>query len=175
MGAFRTPLRITAVALFGGTLASLLLRRSYKPHAANLWLAAGNLRLPPRRSPRPADLLPRPHLQTTRRSHRPRTQAGRPHRHPRRVRVRPAPSASTSTAMTSTSSTAAAPTSGTAASSPTPHPSSKTTSRSASSGPRRAASSSGPRPEHVPALPGKTYFIAQSGGKEIISNQPNPY
>jgi 4-amino-4-deoxy-L-arabinose transferase-like glycosyltransferase len=27
----------------------------------------------------------------------------------------------------------------------------------------------------VPALPGKTYFIAQSGGKEILSNQPNPY
>ena len=28
---------------------------------------------------------------------------------------------------------------------------------------------------HLPALPGKTYFIAQSGGKEIVSNQPNPY
>jgi len=27
----------------------------------------------------------------------------------------------------------------------------------------------------VPALPGKTYFITQSGGKEILSNQPNPY
>ena len=27
----------------------------------------------------------------------------------------------------------------------------------------------------VPSLPGKTYFIAQSGGKEILSNQPNPY
>jgi 4-amino-4-deoxy-L-arabinose transferase-like glycosyltransferase len=27
----------------------------------------------------------------------------------------------------------------------------------------------------VPALPGKTYFIAQSGGKEVLSNQPNPY
>jgi len=27
----------------------------------------------------------------------------------------------------------------------------------------------------VPALPGRTYFIAQSGGKEILSNQPNPY
>jgi 4-amino-4-deoxy-L-arabinose transferase-like glycosyltransferase len=27
----------------------------------------------------------------------------------------------------------------------------------------------------VPTLPGKTYFIAQSGGKEILSNQPNPY
>ena len=27
----------------------------------------------------------------------------------------------------------------------------------------------------VPSLPGRTYFIAQSGGKEILSNQPNPY
>jgi 4-amino-4-deoxy-L-arabinose transferase-like glycosyltransferase len=27
----------------------------------------------------------------------------------------------------------------------------------------------------VPALPNKIYFIAQSGGKEILSNQPNPY
>jgi 4-amino-4-deoxy-L-arabinose transferase-like glycosyltransferase len=41
MGAFRTPLLLTAIALFGSTLASWLLRRSYRPHAANLWLAAG--------------------------------------------------------------------------------------------------------------------------------------
>jgi len=41
MGAFRRPLLMTAVALFGGTLTAWLLRRNYKPHAANLWLAAG--------------------------------------------------------------------------------------------------------------------------------------
>jgi 4-amino-4-deoxy-L-arabinose transferase-like glycosyltransferase len=29
--------------------------------------------------------------------------------------------------------------------------------------------------EPVPVLPAKTYFIAQSGGKEILSNQPDPY
>jgi len=40
MGAFRTPLLLTAIALFGGTLANWLLRRDYRPHAANLWLAA---------------------------------------------------------------------------------------------------------------------------------------
>ncbi len=40
MGAFRGPLILTAIALFGGTLATWLLRRNYKPHAANLWLAA---------------------------------------------------------------------------------------------------------------------------------------
>jgi 4-amino-4-deoxy-L-arabinose transferase-like glycosyltransferase len=27
----------------------------------------------------------------------------------------------------------------------------------------------------IPSLPGQTYFITQSGGKEILSNQPNPY
>jgi 4-amino-4-deoxy-L-arabinose transferase-like glycosyltransferase len=40
MGAFRTPLAITAVALFGGTLANWLCRREYQPHFGNLWLAA---------------------------------------------------------------------------------------------------------------------------------------
>ena len=40
MGAFRTPLILTAIALFGGTLANWHLRRDYKPHAANLSLAA---------------------------------------------------------------------------------------------------------------------------------------
>lgn len=40
MGAFRDPLLLTAVALFSGTLANWLLRRNYQPHAANLCLAA---------------------------------------------------------------------------------------------------------------------------------------
>jgi hypothetical protein len=39
MGAFRTPLLITAFALFGGTFANWFCRRDRKPHAANLWLA----------------------------------------------------------------------------------------------------------------------------------------
>jgi hypothetical protein len=41
MGAFRRPLILTAVSLFGGTLAAWVLRRNYRPHTANLWLAAG--------------------------------------------------------------------------------------------------------------------------------------
>jgi 4-amino-4-deoxy-L-arabinose transferase-like glycosyltransferase len=40
MSAFRDPLLLTAIALFTGTLANRFLRRSYKPHAANLWLFA---------------------------------------------------------------------------------------------------------------------------------------
>jgi 4-amino-4-deoxy-L-arabinose transferase-like glycosyltransferase len=39
MGAFRTPLMFTAFALFGGTLANWLCRRDYRPHLGNLWLA----------------------------------------------------------------------------------------------------------------------------------------
>ncbi|WP_263382813.1 ArnT family glycosyltransferase [Granulicella arctica] len=42
MGVFRVPLLLTAVALFGSTLANLLLRRKGQPHAANLALAAGS-------------------------------------------------------------------------------------------------------------------------------------
>jgi 4-amino-4-deoxy-L-arabinose transferase-like glycosyltransferase len=38
---FRLPLIIAALALFGGPLAALLLRKRTKPHAANLALAAG--------------------------------------------------------------------------------------------------------------------------------------
>jgi len=41
MGAFRDPLIVTALALFGSTLASWLLRNNFRPHAANCWLAAG--------------------------------------------------------------------------------------------------------------------------------------
>jgi 4-amino-4-deoxy-L-arabinose transferase-like glycosyltransferase len=40
MGAFRRPLILTAVAVFGGTLVAWLLRKNYRPHLANLWLAA---------------------------------------------------------------------------------------------------------------------------------------
>jgi len=40
MGAFHDPLVLTAIALFVGTVANWLLRRNYRPHAANLWLAA---------------------------------------------------------------------------------------------------------------------------------------
>jgi 4-amino-4-deoxy-L-arabinose transferase-like glycosyltransferase len=40
MGAFRNPLILTAIALFTGPLANWLLRRNYQPHVANLCLAA---------------------------------------------------------------------------------------------------------------------------------------
>lgn len=38
MGAFRDPLMLTAVALFGGTLAAWWLRKNYRPHHANIVL-----------------------------------------------------------------------------------------------------------------------------------------
>jgi 4-amino-4-deoxy-L-arabinose transferase-like glycosyltransferase len=40
MGAFRNPLLLTAIALFTGALANWLLRRNYQPHAGNICLAA---------------------------------------------------------------------------------------------------------------------------------------
>jgi len=41
MAFFRLPLAITSIALIGATLANFLLRKQAKPHAANLALAAG--------------------------------------------------------------------------------------------------------------------------------------
>ncbi|HEU4635165.1 MAG TPA: phospholipid carrier-dependent glycosyltransferase [Edaphobacter sp.] len=41
MGAFRRPLGITAFSLLVAVTANFLLRRAYRPHAANLWLAGG--------------------------------------------------------------------------------------------------------------------------------------
>jgi hypothetical protein len=43
MGAFRDPLIMTAIALFIGTLANWLARRNYRPHTGNLWLAAATV------------------------------------------------------------------------------------------------------------------------------------
>jgi 4-amino-4-deoxy-L-arabinose transferase-like glycosyltransferase len=43
MGAFRQPLELTAFALFTGTLANWLLRRAFNPHAANLALTAATV------------------------------------------------------------------------------------------------------------------------------------
>ena len=41
MGAFRTPLLMTAAAMFFGTLGGWWARRAYRPATGNLWLAAG--------------------------------------------------------------------------------------------------------------------------------------
>jgi 4-amino-4-deoxy-L-arabinose transferase-like glycosyltransferase len=43
MGAFRDPLALTAIALFVGTLANWFARRNYHPHTGNLWLAAATI------------------------------------------------------------------------------------------------------------------------------------
>ena len=147
MGAFRTPLLLTAIALFGGALANWLLRRAWRPHHANLWLAAATFAF-----------LIAAHLGLQIFSPILTSQqlaaAIAPQLKPDDLIVihgeyeaastlgfylhRPAPAPNRST-----SSTAAAPTSGTAASSPTPPPSSKTTPPSASSGTAATASTSG--------------------------------
>jgi 4-amino-4-deoxy-L-arabinose transferase-like glycosyltransferase len=174
MGAFRTPLLITAVALFGGTLASLLLRRSYKPHTANLWLATSTF----------AFLLAA-HLGL---------QIFSPVLTSRQLAGAIAPELKPDDLIVIHGEYESASTLGFYLHRNDLH---ILDGRSSNlwygsffpdappifednvslglkwSGPRRIFLWT--EPEHVPALPGKTYFIAQSGGKEIISNQPNPY
>ncbi len=43
MGAFQRPLILTAIVCFGGALANWLLRRNYRPHAANLCIATASI------------------------------------------------------------------------------------------------------------------------------------
>ena len=68
-------------------------------------------------------------------------------------------------------------TSGTAAFSPTPHRSSRRPQSLAEKwrGPQRIFlwQDLANQPSPLPALPGPVYIIAKSGGKEIVSNQPN--
>ena len=69
-------------------------------------------------------------------------------------------------------STAVLPISGMARSSAMRRRSSMTTHRFGGCGVGRNGSFCGPRLDQVPALPGPAYAIAQSGGKEILSNRP---
>jgi len=78
---FRLPLTLAAVALLLGPLASYLLRRRSRPHAATL------VRLPAGRRPRPTNLCASPQLATASRRHRPPASPRRPPRHTSGVRI----------------------------------------------------------------------------------------
>ena len=138
-----------------------------------------HLHLPARRPHRPADLLPCPHLTPARRRHRTRTPPRRHHRHPRRIRERQHPRLLSPPPRRPTNPA---------------HPRRpQLQSLVRQLLPRRPTHLRRQRlplpqvdrhrriflwqdlSDPVPSLPGKTYFIAQSGGKEILSNQPNPY
>ncbi len=174
MGAFHVPLMITAFTLFGGTLACWLLRRDYQPHAANLWLAAAAF-----------GFLLAAHLGL---------QIFSPVLTSKRLADAVAPELKHDDLIVINGEYESASTLGFYLRRDDLH---ILNGRSSNlwygsffpdappifeddlsialkwTEPRRIFLWT--ELDHVPKLPGKTFFIAQSGGKQIISNQPNPY
>jgi 4-amino-4-deoxy-L-arabinose transferase-like glycosyltransferase len=175
MVAFHDPLLLTAIALFGGTLANWVCRRNYKPHAANLWLVAATF----------AFLLAAhiglqifsPVLTSYQLAH-----AIAPELKPSDLIVINGEYESGSTLgfylqrndlhiLNGRSSNLWY---GSFFPDAPPIFEDALSIKLKWSGPRRVFLWQD-LSESTPSLPGKTYFIAQSGGKEILSNQPNPY
>ncbi|NYF91917.1 glycosyltransferase family 39 protein [Tunturiibacter empetritectus] len=175
MGAFHDPLLLTAIALFTGTLANWLLRRAYQPHAANLCLAAATF-----------GFVLAAHVGL---------QIFFPVLSSRQLATAIEPELKPSDLIVIHGEYESASTLGFYLGRSDLHildgrssnlwygsffPDAPPIFEDALSlkvrwlEPRRIflwQSLSDP----VPSLPGKTFFIAQSGGKEILSNQPNPY
>jgi hypothetical protein len=180
MAAFRDPLILTAIALFGGTLANWLLRRNYKLHAANLWLIAATF----------AFLLAA-HIGL---------QIFSPVLTSQQLAAAIAPVLKPDDLIIIHGEYESASSLGFYLQRPSPgtQPLHILNGRSSnlwygsffSDAPQIFEDNislnlkwTEPRriflwqdlSDPVPSLPGKTYFIAQNGGKEILSNQPNPY
>jgi 4-amino-4-deoxy-L-arabinose transferase-like glycosyltransferase len=180
MSAFRDPLILTAIALFCGTLANWLLRRNYKPHVANLWLATATF----------AFLLAA-HVGL---------QIFSPVLTSQQLAAAIAPQLKPSDIIIIHGEYESASTLGFYLQRPSlgtepihiydgrssnlwygsffpdaPHIFEDTFSLNLKWTDRRRIFLWQDLSDPVPALPGRTYFIAQSGGKEILSNQPNPY
>jgi 4-amino-4-deoxy-L-arabinose transferase-like glycosyltransferase len=180
MSAFRDPLLLTAVALFIGTLANWLLRRNYKPHAGNLWLIAATF----------AFLLAA-HLGL---------QIFSPVLTSQRLAAAIAPELNPSDLIVIHGEYEAASTLGFYLRRPDTHSEPIHILEGRSSNlwygsffpdaphifeDRVSLSLKWTQPRRIflwqdlsqptPPLPGNTYLITQSGGKEILSNQPNPY
>ncbi len=180
MGAFHDPLLITAIALFAGTLANWFARRNYKPHAANLWLAAATF----------AFLLAA-HLGL---------QIFSPVLSSRQLAAAIAPELKPNDIIIINGEYESASTLGFYLHRPDPgsQPIHILNGRSSNLWYGSFFPDAPPIFEDntslslkwssvqriflwqdltnpLPPLPGKTYFITQSGGKEILSNQPNPF
>jgi 4-amino-4-deoxy-L-arabinose transferase-like glycosyltransferase len=180
MSAFRDPLLLTAIALFSGTLANWLLRRNYKPHAANLSLVAATF----------AFLLAA-HIGL---------QIFSPVLTSRQLAAAIAPELKPTDLIVIHGEYESASTLGFYLHRPDANSEPIHIYEGRSSNLWYGSFFPDAPPifedtlslnlkwtEHrriflwqdlndpVPALPGRTYFIAQSGGKEILSNQPNPY
>jgi hypothetical protein len=174
MGAFRAPLILAALALFGGTLANWMLRRDSRPHAANLSLAAAafgfllaahmglrifspvltSYRLATAIAPelRPDDLLV---------IHGEYESASTLGFYLQRNDIHILDGRSSNLWYGSFFPDA-----------PPIFEDTESLRRKWTGGRRIFLWQSLDQP--LPALPGKTFFIARSGGKEIVSNQPDP-
>jgi 4-amino-4-deoxy-L-arabinose transferase-like glycosyltransferase len=180
MAAFRDPLILTSIALFVGTLANWLLRRNYKPHAANLWLIGSTF----------AFLLAA-HVGL---------QIFSPILTSQQLAAAIAPELKPDDLIIIHGEYESASTLGFYLQRPglgtqplhilngrssnlwygsffpdAPHIFEDDVSLNLKWTERHRIFLWQDLSEPIPNLPGKTYFIAQSGGKEILSNQPNPY
>jgi 4-amino-4-deoxy-L-arabinose transferase-like glycosyltransferase len=180
MGAFHNPLVLTAIALFVGAVANWLLRRNYRPHAANLWLAAATF-----------TFLFAAHLGL---------RIFSPVLTSRQLAAAIAPVIKPDDLIVIHGEYEAASTLGFYLRRPGPETKPIHILNGRSSNLWYGSFFSDAPPifeddvslslqwtgvrriflwqdlsEPLPNLPGPTYFIAQSGGKEILSNQPNPY
>jgi 4-amino-4-deoxy-L-arabinose transferase-like glycosyltransferase len=180
MGAFHSPLMLTAVALFGGTLVNWLCRRNYKPHAGNLWLAGATFafllaahsglqifspvltsyRLAQAIAPelKPDDII------IIHGEYESASSLGfylqRPSSESQPIHIFEGRSSNLWYGSFFPDA---------------PPIFEDAVSLSLKWTDRRRVFLWQDLSQPVPALPGRTYFIAQSGGKEILSNQPNPY
>jgi hypothetical protein len=180
MSAFHDPLLLTALALFFGALANWLLRANYKPHAANLWLAGATFAFllaahiglqifSPILTSRQlagaiAPLLKRDDLIVINGEYESASTLGfylhRPDNNVQPIHILNGRSSNLWYGSFFPDA---------------PHLFEDDISLSLKWTETRRIFLWQDLSTPVPHLPGKTYFIAQSGGKEILSNQPNPY
>jgi len=175
MGAFRDPLILTACALFGGALANWLCRREYHPHAGNLWLAGSAFVFL---------LAAHVGLQTFAPvlTSEPLAKAMEPNLKPGDLIVIHGEYESASTLGFYLQRDDLHILDGRSSNlwygsffPDAPHIFEDDVSLSLKWSGLRRVYLWQDLSEAVPVLPGKTFFIAQSGGKEILSNQPDPY
>ncbi|MCU1252897.1 MAG: glycosyl transferase family 39 [Edaphobacter sp.] len=180
MSAFHDPLLLTAIALFLGTLANWLLRANYKPHAANLWLAGATFAFllaahiglqifSPILTSRQlaaaiAPVLKPDDLIVINGEYESGSTLGfylhRPDINTRPIHILNGRSSNLWYGSFFPDA---------------PHLFEDNISLSLKWTETRRIFLWQDLSTPVPHVPGKTYFIAQSGGKEILSNQPNPY
>jgi len=194
MGAFRLPLALTAAALFSSTLLSWRLRRDFRPHTANLTLAAGavlfllaahtGLRtFAPVLSSQPlaAALEPQlkppgsrfPDILVINGEYEAGSTLAFYLQRPTYIDTPAGPRIQPDTALHILNGRSSNLWYGSFFPDAPPSFEDNFSIQLLWSGNRRVFLWT--EPEHTPKLPGQTFLIAQSGGKQILSNQPNPF